>query len=60
MSKTSWQAKARYNGKHYKRIGADLDKDLVNRLEERLAADNITKAEFIRQAIEAYLSEPSE
>lgn len=58
MGTTSWQVKAKYNQKHYKRITADLDRALVERLEEKLKADGITKAEFIRRAAENYLSEP--
>lgn len=57
MSNTSWQAKAKYNKKVYKRIVADLDKDLVARWENKLKEDGIGKSEFIRNAIKAYLGE---
>ena len=56
-SNTSWQVKARYNRKVYKRIVADLDKELVARWEDKLKEDNIGKSEFIRRAIKAYLGE---
>lgn len=56
-SNTSWQVKAKYNQKVYKRIVADLDKDLAARWEDRLKEDNIGKSEFIRSAIKAYLGE---
>lgn len=55
MSNTSWQVKARYNKKVYKRVAADLPKDLVAEWEEKLKADGIGKSEFIRNAIKAYL-----
>lgn len=57
MSKTSWQVKAKYNKKVYKRVVADLDKNLVARWEEKLQTDGIGKSEFIRQAIKKYLDE---
>lgn len=57
MSSTSWQVKARYNAKHYKRISADLDKELVARFEQKLADDGLSKSEFIRNAIKSYLGE---
>ncbi len=54
---TSSQAIQRYKNKVYKRVVADLPKDLVARWEEQLQADNIGKSEFIRNAIKAYLDE---
>ena len=54
---TSSQAIQRYKNKVYKRVVADLPKDLVSRWEEQLQADNIGKSEFIRNAIKAYLGE---
>ena len=47
----------RYKNKVYKRIVADLPKELVARWEEKLKSDNIGKSEFIRNAIKAYLGE---
>lgn len=57
MGETSWQVKARYNKKVYKSVSAQLDKELVARWEEKLQADGIGKAEFIRNAIKQYLGE---
>lgn len=57
MGATSWQVKAKYNKKVYKTVSAQLPKELVARLEEKLKEDNIGKAEFIRNAIKAYLGE---
>lgn len=56
-SNTSWQVKAKYNKKVYKRIAVDINKDLVERWEEKLAADGLSKAEFIRNAVKNYLGE---
>jgi len=50
----------RYKKKVYRRVVADIDKNLVARWEAKLATDNLTKSEFIRSAIKEYLSEPSE
>lgn len=54
---TSSSAIQRYKNKVYKRIVADLDKDLVARWEKKLSTDNIGKSEFIRRAIKEYLGE---
>lgn len=56
MSNTSWKVKAKYNKKVYKRVAVDLDKELVAKWEEKLKADNISKAEFVRTAINSYLA----
>lgn len=55
MSETSWQVKAKYNKKVYKSITAQLNRELVEKWEEKLQADGIGKSEFIRNAIIAYL-----
>lgn len=54
---TSSKAIQRYKNKVYKRIVADLPKDLISRWEEKLQADGIGKSEFIRNAIKQYLGE---
>nr|DAF01632.1 MAG TPA: hypothetical protein [Caudoviricetes sp.] len=54
---TSSKVIQRYKNKVYKRVVADLPKDLVARWEEKLEADNIGKSEFIRNAIKEYLGE---
>ena len=54
---TSSKVIQRYKHKVYKRVVADLPKELVAKWEERLKVDNIGKSEFIRNAIKAYLGE---
>lgn len=54
---TSSKVIQRYKNKVYKRVVADLPKGLVARWEEKLEADNISKSEFIRNAIKEYLGE---
>ena len=54
---TSSKVIQRYKNKAYKRVVADLPKDLVARWEEKLQSDNVGKSEFIRNAIKAYLGE---
>ena len=56
-SNTSSKVIQRYKNKVYKRVVADLPKDLVARWEEKLQADGIGKSEFIRSAIKKYLGE---
>ena len=55
MGKTSSEVKNRYNAKVYKGISVQLKKELVSDWETKLAADGISKAEFIRKAINSYL-----
>ena len=55
MSATSWQVKAKYNKKAYKSITAQLNRELVEKWEEKLQIDGIGKSEFIRNAIISYL-----
>ena len=57
MAETSWQVKAKYNKKSYRQIYAQLNKELVDRWEVKLKHDNISKSEFIRNAIKQYLGE---
>lgn len=47
----------RYKNKVYKRVVADLPKELVAQWEERLKADGIGKSEFIRNAVKEYLAQ---
>ncbi len=54
---TSSKVIQRYKNKVYKRVVADLPKELVAQWEEKLKADNIGKSEFIRNAIKQYLGE---
>ena len=54
---TSSKVIQRYKDKVYKRVVADLPKDLVVRWEIKLQSDDIGKSEFIRNAIKSYLGE---
>ena len=54
---TSSKVIQRYKDKVYKRVVADLPKELVTRWEEKLACDGVGKSEFIRSAIKEYLEE---
>ena len=54
---TSSKVIQHYKTKVYKRIVADLPKELVSQWEEKLSADGIGKSEFIRNAIKSYLGE---
>lgn len=45
----------RYKNKVYKRVVADLDKDLVAQWEKKLKENGISKQEFIRNAINDFL-----
>lgn len=53
---TSPKVIQRYKNKVYKRVVADIKKDLVEQWEEQLKKDGIGKSEFIRNAIIKYLS----
>ena len=52
---TSSKVIQRYKQKVYKRVVADLPKELVSRWEEKLNKDGMGKSEFIRRAITDYL-----
>ena len=54
---TSSKVIQRYKNKVYKRVVADLPKELVSQWEEKLTLEGINKSEFIRDAIKKYLSE---
>ncbi len=54
---TSSASIQKYKNKVYKRVVADLPKELVAKWEEKLKTDNIGKSEFIRNAIKAYIGE---
>lgn len=54
---TSSESIQKYKNKVYKRVVADLPKELVAKWEEKLKLDNIGKSEFIRNAIKNYLGE---
>ena len=52
---TSSSVIQRYKNKVYKRIVADLDKNLVHQWEEKLKEKGMSKQEFIRNAITNFL-----
>lgn len=54
-TKTSWQVRDRYNKKTYSTITVRLKKDLVKAFDEAREEDNLTRAEFVRRAINQYL-----
>lgn len=56
MGKTSSAVKRKYNEKVYKQVKVELKKELVNAWEIQLDKDGLTKAAFIRKAIQDYLS----
>ena len=55
-TKTSSAVKNRCNAKTYGSVRALLPKDLVTRFKEKCAADGISQAQVIREAIEAFLA----
>lgn len=55
MSKTSYEALKRYRDKALKKVTIDLRKELAEEWEEKLKADGLSKAEFLRNAINQYL-----
>lgn len=57
MSKTSSSSKQKYNSKVYKQVNVQLKNELVDNWLVALKEDGITKAEFVRNAIEKYLKE---
>lgn len=60
MGKTSSTVKNRYNSKMYAQINVKLPKELVSKWENKIKADGISKAEFIRTAIMDYLKTAGE
>ena len=56
-SNTSSKVIQRYKNKVYKRVVADLPKELVAEWEEKLSKDQLSKQQFIKQAIQKYLAE---
>lgn len=52
---TSTAVKRRYNSKHYKSHYIQLDKDLSEQWEAKLAEAGQSKAAFLRSAIENFL-----
>ena len=57
MSKTSTDAKNRWNAKHYSQLTFQLEKNLVEKFREKCKSDNIPMAEILRDAIRVFLDE---
>lgn len=55
MGKTSTASKQKYNEKVYSKVTIQLKKELVSSWEDKLKEDGISKAAFVRNAIEKYL-----
>lgn len=55
MGETSWQVKKRYNQKVYKRISADLPKDLVDDFKKLCKVKDISQAQVIKELIEDWM-----
>jgi metal-responsive CopG/Arc/MetJ family transcriptional regulator len=60
VGKTSSAVKNRYNNKAYKTIHVLLSKELVSKWELAIKEDNISKAEFVRNAINDYFAKRAE
>ncbi len=60
MTKPSYEVIKRYRDKALKRVTIDLRADLAERWEQKLKADGIGKAEFLRNSIQAYLGETNQ
>lgn len=54
---TSTAVKRRYNNKVYSRVRADLPKELVTAVKEKITANGTTTAAVLRKAIERYIEE---
>ncbi len=52
---TSTAVKARYNDKVYSQLAFKLPKDLVKAFKEKCAAEGISQAKIIKEAIEEFL-----
>lgn len=56
-TRTSTAVKRRYNNKVYSRVRADLPKELVVAVKEKIKANGTTTADVLRKAIERYIEE---
>lgn len=57
MSKTSTQAKDKYNKKTYSVISVSLPKELVAQFKQKCIGDNVSQASIVREAVEKFLNE---
>lgn len=55
-TKTAAAVKNRYNAKAYDRIVACIPKELAARFKEKCAAEGISQAQVVKQAIEAFVN----
>ncbi len=60
MSKPTNEVIKRYKKKAIRRIGIDMQKSLAEAWETQLAKDGLTKAAFVKDAIEKYLKEKAD
>ena len=51
------EAVRKYKAKAYKQIKVEYNREFVESFEAKLKQDNISKAEFFRRAIKAYLED---
>jgi hypothetical protein len=56
MGNTSYAVQKRYREKTLRKVSIDLKIELADKWEEKLNKDGITKAEFLRNAINGYLN----
>lgn len=56
MGRTSSAVKDRYNSKVYDIVSARLPKELVAQFKAKCAAEGMSQAQIIREAIETYLN----
>lgn len=55
MGNTSYAVQKRYRDKNLRKVSIDLKIELADKWEAKLKNDGITKAEFLRNAINDYL-----
>ena len=53
---TSTEVKRRYNEKTYTRISVSVPKDMAAEFKAKCITEEVSQAQIIKQAIEAYLS----
>lgn len=57
MSRPTYEVMKRYRDKTLKKVSIDLKIELAEQWETKLKQEGLTKAEFLRNAINAYLAE---
>lgn len=56
MGNTSYEVQKRYRDKTLRKVSIDLKIELADKWESKLREEGMTKAEFIRNAINDYLN----